>query len=86
MAEAVYILCALTSLTCAALLFRAFLRTKVRLLLWTALCFGGFALNNIILYIDLIVLPSTIDLSVMRVLPSFFGICALLYGLICEEN
>ena len=41
MAAAVYVLCALTSLACAVLLLRAYLRRKVRLLLWSGLGFVG---------------------------------------------
>ena len=35
MAEAIYVLCALTSALCAVLLLRAFARTRVRLLFWS---------------------------------------------------
>ena len=49
MAEPIYFLCGVTSVACAVLLFRAFARTGVRLLLWSSLCFLGLALNNLIL-------------------------------------
>ena len=80
----VFILCALTSLACAVLLLRGYYRSRVRLLFWSGLCFVGFALNNILLVVDLRVLPS-LDLSVARTSTALAGLCCLLYGLIWEE-
>ena len=57
MAESVYILCALMSITCAGLLFRGYHKTRSHLLLWSAVCFGLLALSNIVLFVDVIVLP-----------------------------
>ena len=85
MAEAVYVLCALTSLACTWLLLRAFAATRVRLLLWSGLCFIGLALNNVILFFDKVVAPD-IDLSTVRLLPAFMGVCVLLFGLIWEAG
>ena len=81
----VYVLCALTSLLCAAMLLRGFRRTGVRLLLWSALCFACFALNNVLLIVDERILPAQ-DLSLVRTLPSLLGIALLLYGLIWEGD
>ncbi len=85
MAEAVYLLCAATSLACAVLLLRGYLRTGTRLLLWSGLCFVGLALNNVILSVDLIVVPHT-DLSTWRLVPAAVGILLLLYGLVWESE
>jgi hypothetical protein len=85
MAEAVYALCALTSLLCAGLLLRAWLETRVRLLLWCLLCFIGLALNNILLFIDKIVTPET-DLSAWRALPAALGVAILVYGLVLDSS
>lgn len=81
----VYILCALTSLCCAVLLLRGYRRSGVRLLLWSGLCFAGFFLNNVLLFVDLRVIP-TVDLAVIRMLPALVGIALLLYGLIWETE
>ncbi|MEO5815590.1 MAG: DUF5985 family protein [Gemmatimonadaceae bacterium] len=81
----VYPLCALTSLLCAVMLLRGYRRSRVRLLLWSGLCFACFALNNVILFIDLQVLPDR-DLSVLRTLPSLLGMGLLLYGLVWESD
>lgn len=79
----IHILCAATSLACAVLLYRGYRRTGTRLLFWSGLCFAGFFLNNLLLIIDLRVLPGQ-DLSVIRTLPSLAGIVFLLYGLVME--
>lgn len=84
MAEAVYILAALTSAACASLLLRAYKRTGVRILLWSGIAFIGFTLNNVLVYIDIVVLPSQIDLSVVRLLPTLVGLMLFCYGLIWE--
>ena len=82
-ADIVYVLCALTSLACAVLLLRGYRRSRVRLLLWSGLCFLGFFLNNVLLFVDLRVVPQ-VDLAVIRLLPAVIGIGMLLYGLIWE--
>jgi uncharacterized membrane protein len=83
MATAAYVICALTSLTCTVLLARAWRRTGVRLLLWSFLCFTLLSVNNIILVVDLSVVPET-DLSVLRAASGLAGLSVLLFGLIFE--
>jgi hypothetical protein len=85
MIEAVYILCGLTSIMCAALLIRSYKRTRIRLLLWSSVCFVGLALNNILLCIDLLLVP-TIDLSAWRAAAALAGLMALIAGLIWESS
>ena len=85
MPQAVYILCAVTSLACALLLGRAYRASRVPLLLWSVVCFAALALTNILLFIDLAVLP-TIDLQPVRSGITLLGITALLYGLILGEK
>lgn len=84
MAGIVYVLCALTSFICAFLLFRGYAENRVRLLLWTAIAFTGFTMNNILLFLDEKVIHH-IDLSTVRTLPGTFGMVILVYGLIKEE-
>ena len=86
MAEWVYVLCAVTSVACAVLLLRGYHRSRTRMLFWAGLCFVGFALNNILLFIDVIVFPTEIDLSVWRTVPAVIGVLLLLYGLIWEAD
>lgn len=85
MATVVYALCALTSLACAVLLLRGYLRSHARLLLWSGLCFAGLAANNVLLLIDKRVVP-TMDLSLWRSLPALVGVAVLLYGLVWETR
>jgi hypothetical protein len=81
----VYILCAATSTLCAILLFRGYRRSRARLLLWSAACFFGLALNNVLLVID-IRTGSAIDLSLWRLVPAVLGAAALLFGLVWETE
>jgi hypothetical protein len=86
MAEAVYLLCAVTSLACAGLLLRSYRRSRLRLILWTSLCFGALAANNVLLFIDLIIVPTTMDLIIARNVISVAGVLLLLYGMIMSET
>ena len=81
----VYLLCALTSVLCAVLLTRSYLRSRTRLLLWSALCFLGLALNNVLLFIDLVILPVEVDLSIVRTLPAVFGFGILIWGFVWDS-
>ncbi|MFP5286060.1 MAG: DUF5985 family protein [Thermoanaerobaculia bacterium] len=85
MASAVYALCALTSGLCAALLLRAWLSSRARLLLWSTLSFVGLTLNNLLLFADLIVFPE-IDLSLSRTLTAAIAVMVLLLGLIWDSR
>lgn len=79
----VYALCALTSIGCAVLLLRGYSKSRVRLLFWSGLCFVGLGLNNVLLFIDVRVLPE-VDLSVWRTVPAVLGVLVLLFGLVWE--
>lgn len=85
MAEAVYLLCALTSLACAGLLLRSYTRSRMRLILWTSLCFIGLAVSNILLVVDLAIVAST-DLRVVRNIAALGGVGLLLYGMVTLEK
>ncbi|MGH8205621.1 MAG: DUF5985 family protein [Steroidobacteraceae bacterium] len=85
-AELIYIGCALTSAGCAWLLLRGYRATGTRLLLWAGLCFIGQTLDNVVLFIDLVLTPSTIDLFYWRTVLALAGIIALVYGLIWEPR
>jgi hypothetical protein len=85
MATAVYALCALAAIGCAILLGKSFLRTRARLLFWALLCFIGLALNNIVLFMDKVVVPD-VDLSYWRNVPALIGFIALAVGLVWETG
>jgi hypothetical protein len=86
MAAAVYVLCALTSLACAVLLLRSYQRRGVRLLLWSGLAFIGFAVGNVMLVVDRVVVGPEIDLSIWRSLPVLAGLVVLIYGLVWDAR
>jgi hypothetical protein len=85
MAETVYVLCAVTSIVCAVMLLRGFLASRTRLLFWSSLCFAIFAVNNILLFVDLVVVPD-VDLSLLRNGTSLCALVVLLYGLVWESR
>ena len=82
---AVYALCALTSVLCAGLLFRGYLRSGTALLLWSALCFAGLSLDNILLFVDRVMVPDQTVFAMRRVF-SLLGVAVLIYGLIWEAD
>jgi uncharacterized protein DUF5985 len=81
MAETVYALCTLTSFGCALLLFRGYRQTRTRLLFWSSICFVGLAANNVVLLVDLAVLPQ-IDLSLVRGITAVVALLLFVWGLI----
>jgi hypothetical protein len=83
---AVYVLCLLASAVCAGLLVRTYVQTGAKLLLWSASCFVLLATTNLLVVIDLLVLPPTIDLLPLRRLTTLGGIGVLLYGFIWESD
>jgi len=85
MAEAVYILCAMTSILCAVLLFRGYRATRTSLLFWSSLCFAGLAGNNVLLVMDRVVFPS-VEMSVWRASVGLFSMLVLLFGLVWESR
>ena len=78
----VYILCALTSFLCAILLWRGYRRSGARLLWWSAWCFVGLTLNNVLLVADMTI--PQIDLSLIRTIPALIGVALLIFGLVWE--
>lgn len=85
MVAAIYSLCAIAALICTLLLARAYLRGGYRLLLWSALCFAGLTLNNVLLVLDKVVFPAA-DLSLWRTGVALAAMLVLLYGLIWETE
>ena len=82
----VYTLCFATSTLCAYLLGRSFRRSRSRLLLWSALCFGLLALQNFVVVLDMLVFPTQVDLRPVRLTLSLAAIAVLLFGFIWDED
>lgn len=85
MPELVYLLCAATSLLCAVLLVRSYRRSRSRLLMWSSLCFVGLAINNALLVVDLLLVP-TADLSYLRQGTALGSLILLVIGLVWEAR
>ncbi len=85
MAGLVYLLCAATCLLCSVILFRGYAKQRVRLLFWSGLCFVGLMIENVMLYIDIIVIPE-MDLSLWRKIPGLVALMVLLFGLVWESK
>jgi hypothetical protein len=85
MAEIVYLLCALTSLACTALLARAWRKSGSRLLMWSGLCFLLFTANNMVLFADRVIVPD-VDLALLRAATGAAGVAVLLFGLIWDAR
>ena len=73
-------------IACLVLLARSYARTRTRLLLWSALAFVALSLNNLLLFVDVIVLPTQVDLVPLRQLTSLVAASVLLYGFIWESD
>jgi hypothetical protein len=81
----VYGLCAVLSAAVAALLWRSQRIARSRLVGWTALCFSGLTVSNLLLVLDKLVLVDA-DMTVLRQSVSLASIGVLLYGLVYEER
>jgi hypothetical protein len=80
-------LCALAVATCAAcsaLLFHHHARTRRRLLFWSGLCFAFLTLNNVLLFLDLVVLEQ--DLRVWRHAVALPAVACMIFGLLPEAE
>ncbi|HYP80054.1 MAG TPA: DUF5985 family protein [Steroidobacteraceae bacterium] len=86
MGPIVYIVGILTALLCAALLLHGYVRSRARLLLWSGLCFSGLTLSNLLLFMDLVLWPASVDLYLLRLATAAASMLLLLYGLIWESE
>ena len=81
-----YLMAVLTCLACTVLLGRGYMHTGVRLLLRSTLCFVGLSISNVLLFFDLVVFPTSVDLRLWRLAAALVGLLFLLYGFICESE
>ncbi|HEY7712953.1 MAG TPA: DUF5985 family protein [Candidatus Binatia bacterium] len=92
MAPIFYGLCTLSALFCAALLLRAYSRSRYKLLLWGGICFLGLTVNNGLLVLDKIIFPEVklflfgVDLVIWRLLAALSAMLILLYGIIFDAE
>lgn len=82
----IYALCAAAALGCAVLLLTSYRKSGVRLLLWSGLCFASLTINNLLTGVDLVLLPTQVDLFLARNFAALVGMLFLLYGLIFDSR
>jgi hypothetical protein len=82
----VYLLCFATSAACAFLLARSFLKSRSRMLFWSALCFALLAMVNLAVIFDLVIYPDSIDLRPLRLWLTLLAVGVLLFGFIWDED
>jgi hypothetical protein len=81
MGPLIYLLCALTALACFGLLLRGWLANRAPLLFWSALCFAGLTVSNVLLVLDKLVLPD-VDLTPLRSAVTLASLLLLVVGLV----
>ena len=81
----IYALCALAALLCALLLGLGARRTRSRMLVWSAICFGLLAAANVVLVLDFVVFPGLALWPVRQGL-SLLAVGSLIYGLVMEDR
>jgi hypothetical protein len=81
----IYALCAVAATACAVLLLRGYRASGARLLLWGGLCFVGLTVNNVLVFVDLLIVPQ-IDLLTWRNLAALAGTALLVWGLIWDTQ
>ena len=79
----VYLLCFLTSAACAILLARSYFAGRARLLLWSAICFLFLAANNLVVVVDMLMIPE-ISFRVPRLLLALAAVSVLLFGFVWD--
>jgi len=79
------VLAVVTSLGCTILLIRGYVRRRVRLLGWSAICFGCLTINNIALILDSFVFAD-VDLRPVRLAAALVGMLFLIYGFIWDSE
>jgi hypothetical protein len=66
---------------CAVLLARSYIAGRTPILLYSALCFALLALNNLVVVVDLIILPD-ISFRLVRLILALAAVSVLLFGFI----
>jgi hypothetical protein len=82
---ALYSLAILTSFGCTLLLIRGYRERRYPLLLWSAICFACLTANNVLLFLDMLVIPG-MDLRVWRLVTALAGVACMLYAFVWESE
>ena len=78
-----YALCVITAVTCALLLTRGYRNGRSRLLFWSALCFWGLTLTNVLGFVDVLLIPDQ-TLYGLRLATGLLSISVMLFGMVWE--
>ncbi len=81
----VYVLCFVTSTACAVLLARSYRSSRARLLLWSSICFVFLAANNLVVVVDMLLVPD-VSLRLLRLGLALCAVSILLYGFIWDAE
>lgn len=81
----VYIICTAIALLSGIMLLRAYKRSKYPLLKWSAYCFLGLTITNLLVIYDKLYIPD-IDILWLRLGVSLLSLSFLLYGLILKSE
>lgn len=79
----VYLMCSATSLLCAVLLLRGYVRSRAGLLFWSTLCFWFITAANVLLFMDTYVVMH-VSLATYRSVTTLLAATIMLVGLIWE--
>jgi hypothetical protein len=82
---ALYGVAVLLSLACTLLLGRGYARQRIPLMMWSAICFVGLTVNNVALFLDLVIFPN-LDLRLERLIPALAGVVCLLCGFVRDGD
>lgn len=81
----IYLMCALTAFACFALLWRGWRSNRAALLFWSALCFAGLTLSNVLLVVDKLVLGAD-DLTPHRLAITLAALLLLIFGMVWGDD
>ena len=82
---ALYSLAILTSFGCTVQLYRGYRRRRYPILMWSALCFAGLTINNVLLFVDLVLFPA-MDLRIWRSCTALAALLCMLYALVWDVD
>jgi hypothetical protein len=79
----VYLLCFATSAACAVLLARSYFSSRARLLLWSSICFLFLAANNLVVVVDMLLIPE-VSFRLLRLMLALCAVSVLLFGFVWD--
>lgn len=85
MGPLIYFMCALTAFACFALLWRSWRANRVALLFWSAMCFAGLTMSNVLLVVDKLVVLDH-DFTTERLAITLVALALLVFGLVWGDD